>query len=99
MKKAEFRVLDSNALIMFTRDHLVELAMQLIDLELDNHGVESIRHEPWWDGQFWMDCGAIYSNTGDGYKATVLYDVRKEVFLVTSWADWYEANDPKGGRE
>jgi hypothetical protein len=99
MKKAEFRVLDSNALIMFTRDHLVELAMQLIDLELDNHGVESIRHEPWWDGQFWMDCGAIYSNTGDGYKATVLYDVRKEVFLVTSWADWYEANEPKGGGE
>lgn len=76
----------------------IEAAMQLIDHYLDNHGVEGIHDESWHNGGFWMQCGARYSNAGDAYKSTVLYDVKKDVFVVTSWGDWYEANEPKRGR-
>jgi hypothetical protein len=69
-----------------------DLVMDIIDYYLDNHGVEAINHESFWNGKYWRDTGAIYSNAGDTYGTTVLYDINKEEFLVTSWGDWYEQN-------
>jgi len=69
-----------------------DLAMDIIDYHLGNHGVEAINHESFWNGKYWRDTGAIYINAGDTYDTTVLYDINKEEFRVTCWGDWYEQN-------
>lgn len=33
---------------------------------------------------------AVYLNTGDTYAATLLYDVDRNRWYVTSWGDWVE---------
>lgn len=33
---------------------------------------------------------AEYINTGDIYNATVLYDRRTQVYIVTTWGDWVD---------
>lgn len=68
-----------------------DLVMDIIDYYLDNHGVEAISSPLVWQ-RYWHNTVAIYSNAGDTYDATVLYDTEKEEFLVTSWGDWYEQN-------
>ena len=56
-----------------------------------------------------MGAVASYVNMGDTYVATILYDIEKGEFFVTSWGDWVEEyereNEPlegvrsrKGGR-
>jgi hypothetical protein len=71
----------------------VEQAMDRIDEILHGYGVESIRGNT-WDG-FWTDCIALYVNMGDTYTPTVLYDVNKDVFVVTDWGTWVEINQDR----
>jgi hypothetical protein len=33
---------------------------------------------------------ALYVNMGDTYVPTLIYDVKKQKFIVASWGDWYE---------
>ena len=68
----------------------IEDAMIEIEKLLGNHGVEPLRGN--WVNNYWCDCQAIYSNTGDTYAPTVIYDVIRRRFIVCSWGDLVEGN-------
>lgn len=72
-------------------DERASAAMDVIDFILGGHGVEPIRDPNVLEG-YWGDTVALYSNRGDTYDATVVYDVNSERFELTSWGDWVEAN-------
>ncbi len=61
----------------------VEDIMREVDKEVRTHGVEAIR-DP--DGEVIAE----YLNTGDTYDPTLVYDVKKHTFHITSWGDFYE---------
>lgn len=68
----------------------IELIMAACDEVLDTCGVEAMRSpQNGWD-RFWGDTVAIYCNNGQSYDPTVLYDVEREVFYITSTGDWQE---------
>jgi hypothetical protein len=69
-----------------TRMHRVEVALSA---ELDGHGFEPIRSSDWNDS-YWGDVIAIYCNMGDAYDTTILYDVNRRAWYVTSYGDWVE---------
>lgn len=58
-----------------------------------DHGVEAL----WLDESARSDPqgvpDAFYVNRGDPYVRTLLYDVRKDVFLDVAWGDWLEAQE------
>lgn len=66
-----------------------ELAHHAIDVLIGGFGVEAIQS----DG----DILATYSNTGDTYSATVLYDEEWKEFIVTSWGGWLEEYERENG--
>ena len=66
-----------------------ELQLHAIDLVLDNYGIESIRGP---EGAFVAD----YSNTGDTYATTVLWDNLDCRWRITSYGDHIEALERKG---
>lgn len=55
-----------------------ELIMHAIDAMLENHGVEYINER------------YAYSNTGDSYAATIIYDNETGRYAVGSWGDLVE---------
>ena len=63
-----------------------ETVMSLVDIVLDNHGVEAITLPEE------IYASAVYSNTGETYAPTVLYDIDKQNYYIHSWGDWYENN-------
>lgn len=73
----------------------IDDAMQKIDKMLEGFGVEGIREEDVFD-RFWQDHGAIYSNMGDTYDETILYDTVEGIFMVTSFGDFIEDGERKG---
>lgn len=66
----------------------VEQVIDTINHVLGYHGVEAIHDNR--ERPFWWDVRAIYCNTGDSYAATILYDVDKQTWNVTSWGDFVE---------
>ena len=62
-----------------------------IDQILECHGVECIQKQ---DGS--QDVVMEYCNTGESDQLTIAYDWLKNKFVVTSWGDWIERNDPNG---
>ena len=65
---------------------------------VDNHGIEAIRSASGeWD-VYYCDAVALYSNTGDAYGVTLLYDVEAEGFRLTSWGDHVEWLERHGVR-
>lgn len=40
----------------------------------------------------------VYVNMGETYQKTLAYDYTKEKFVVTSWGDWVETYERRGGR-
>ena len=75
---------------MMLRSTLVHLQLWTIDRLLECHGIECIQHRG--------SQGAVleYCNTGDTYMSTVAYDHIKSKFVVTSYGQWIERNDPNG---
>lgn len=69
-----------------------ESIMAAVDLVLGTCGVEAIRAVDEWD-RYFGDAVAVYCNTGDSYGGTVLYDVDRDAFYVTSWGDWVETSE------
>ena len=69
-----------------SRDH----AMRKINELLGTHGVEAIRCGDSYVDSYFYDIVATYCNTGDAYTSTVLYDTERDVFYVTTYADWIE---------
>lgn len=78
----------------FHRPDDIDLILSVVNSLLDTHGVEGIQAENYWD-RYYCDTVAIYCNNGDSYAGTVLYDVDREVFYVTSWADWVETAEKR----
>jgi hypothetical protein len=75
------------------RYNLIELQLWVIDKLLDCHGVECIQKQ--YGSQ---DVVMEYCNTGQSDSSTVAYDYKKRKFLVTSWGQWVERNDPNGNK-
>ena len=69
---------------------LIELKLWGINHVLQTHGVESIQGDSYRYPDF------SYCNTGETYASTVCYDYTRDKFIVTSYADWIERNDPNG---
>lgn len=55
---------------------------------MHGYGVEALRGQ--WRGGYWGDTEALYVNMGDTYTGTILYDVRTDKFVATSWGDFVE---------
>ena len=64
-------------------------AMEQANDMLEGYGVESISIGDWSD-RYWGGTVALYVNMGDTYVPTLIYDVKKQKFIVASWGDWYE---------
>lgn len=75
----------------------VEDAMLAIDKILGTYGTEAITAENSAHSGYFYDAVALYVNTGDTYNPTILYDVNKRRFELTTWGDWVENNDRKYG--
>jgi hypothetical protein len=73
----------------------VDAALEFANTVLEAHGVEAIRGEH-WPGGYYADMIAIYVNMGDSHNNTLLYDVVKDRFYITSYGDWVEAEDRAG---
>lgn len=58
-----------------------------------NEILEGFGVEPIWGKDSEMEPIAEYINMGDTYNTTILYDYDKGTFQVTSWGDWFEANE------
>ncbi len=79
---AEIRIVAEN--------YEVETAMTKINEILKYYGVEAVRSYKKWHGSFWQNTMALYCNAGDTYDTTVIYDVEKKKYLITSVGDWIE---------
>lgn len=64
--------------------------MQAIDKLIEGFGCEAI----FGDDPYWPDMG--YSNQGDTYAPTIVFDYVDNVFRVCSWGDWIEDAERKG---
>jgi hypothetical protein len=92
----------------FHHDWLLEHVLSNLSLDLPNHMYRSsLLHLQLWTIDRLLDChglemigstsdGLEYCNTGDTYMSTVGYDYKKGKFVVTSYGDWVERNDPNG---
>lgn len=81
----------------------VEYVMKVISHYLDLHGVESLQTytnkiRSLYFGGFGDEKAtvALYVNCGDTYDPTLLYDVERRTFLLTSYGDWVETAERKG---
>jgi hypothetical protein len=62
---------------------------------LGTHGVEAVR-SPDVVNRYWGDSVALFLNTGDSYEPTLLYDIGKGRWLMTSLGDWVEGVERAG---
>lgn len=79
----------------FHKPDSIYLIMTVVDDLLGTCGIEGIRAEGEWDN-YRGDFVAQYCNNGQSYDATILYDDEREVFYVTSWADYVETAERNG---
>jgi hypothetical protein len=73
----------------------VDEALEYANEILHAHGVEAIRGGG-GEGGYYGSIVALYVNMGDTYAGTLLYDVDKERFYITSWGNWVEAEERAG---
>jgi hypothetical protein len=60
---------------------------------IDNYGVEPVRSSD-QDDSYFLETVALYLNLEDEYATTIIYDVNKNDFILTSISDWkYENKD------
>jgi hypothetical protein len=69
--------------------------MEAINEILGGYGVEQITDNQW--SEYWCDGGLLYVNMGDAYTCTVIYDTRKDRWIVGSWGDVVERNEKRFG--
>ena len=61
------------------------------------HGVEAIIDPRKSFRGVYGQVAAFYLNTGDTYDTTLLYDVDKREYEITSWGDWLEQYENENG--
>jgi hypothetical protein len=62
-----------------------ELVMSALNDLLEGFGIEAIRDPDDSDNII-----ATYVNMGDTYNGTIVYDMKEEQYVLTTWGDWYE---------
>lgn len=67
-----------------------DAVLRLANECMGTFGVESLRSTNTITRWYWEDIVALYANTGDSYIPTLLYDIGRGAFLVTSWGDWVD---------
>jgi len=70
----------------------VDRTLDLANTVLEGFGVEAMRDESIWAGNYYGSIGMLYVNLGDSYVPTLCYDTRKRQFIACCWADWAEKN-------
>lgn len=79
----------------FSQPDHVDLTLEVIDKILGTCGIEALHAESIYDW-YYQDIAALYCNNGQSYDATILYDIDRMAFYVTSWADWVETAERNG---
>jgi len=82
----------------FTQAQAAEARLERVSRATGGYGVEAI----WLEKRDRSDPrglpDALYINRGDPYTPTLLYDLRRESFLTTSWGDWLEDEEARRSR-
>lgn len=71
-----------------------EQAMEKINDILGLYGVVALTGDYHIDN-YHYNIVALYINTEDTYRTTVLYETETEMFHLISWGDWVEQNQDK----
>ena len=67
----------------------VDEALEEFDRAVGNYGVEAIEGKNFVD-HYYQHFHLLYSNTGDTYATTLMYDTVKEKFFIGSWGSYVE---------
>lgn len=70
-----------------------EVTIEAINEILGGYGIESIRKESNWVSHYWQDTHFLYVNMGNTYNATILYDTRKDRYIVSDYGTIMETNN------
>jgi len=68
----------------------IALKMSAINAILECYGREGLFNSGRLDFE--------YCDTGDTYASTVAYDYTRDKFVITSYGDWVDRNDPNGDK-
>ena len=69
----------------------VEKILEALNELLEGYGTEVIRGR--YVDSFWRESQLAYVNMGETYAPTIGYDTEEDEYVLTSWGDWYEANE------
>lgn len=83
---------DAWAAAYFHKPRRIDLILSALNELLECHGVEAFRGRG--DQSHAI---AEYLNTGDTYSATILFRHDTGTFRLTTWGDFYEANEKRLG--
>ena len=70
-----------------------EVNIEAINEVLRGYGIESIRKEGGFVSHYWQDTQFLYVNMGDTYAPTILYDTRKDIYIVSDFGTIVETNN------
>lgn len=66
----------------------VDAALEVANKALEGFGVEAVNDNK--RSRYYGSIGLLYVNTGDSYNATILYDTRRERFILATLGDVVE---------
>jgi hypothetical protein len=72
------------------RNSRIEIILECINELLEGYGIEAIRLEDTWINSYHGDIAFTYVNMGETYTSTILYDTKRDTFLVSSYGDIVE---------
>ncbi len=67
----------------------VDKILEIFNQAVRNYGIEAISGRDWINN-YYGNINLLYSNTGDTYAKTLIYDTLKDRFYLTSWGDIVE---------
>ncbi len=71
--------------------HDIDEAIEAFDKEIGNYGIEAIEGNKYVDS-YYMNINLLYSNAGDTYDKTLIYDTLNQKFIVSDWGTIVERN-------
>ena len=69
---------------------LTDYKLDTINEIIKGYGVEALSSEYAHIDNYYFNIFALYINMGDPYIPTIVYDTKKDCFLISSWGDFYE---------
>lgn len=71
----------------------IDRALEAINGILSGYGIEAIEGRGY--SSYYGHIGLLYVNMGDTYTTTVVYDTRKQQWIVASWGDLVERDEKR----